>query len=304
MRLIFAGTPAVALPSLRALNDSEHEIAAVITRLDAPVGRKKILTPSPVAALASELGIPTVKANRLGDDVTTQVANYETDLGIIVAFGGLVREPLLSIPSRGWINLHFSLLPRWRGAAPVQHSLLTGDAETGACVFQLVASLDAGPVFDEVSLAISPNDTAGDLLETLSSRGATLLRSVVDDIARGTTRIRNQSGEITLAPKLTIDDGRIPWDESMDQIYNRIRAVTPEPGAFTEIGERRIKILRAQPGEDTALAPGTVVRREDQVLIGTATTPIELIDVQPSGKKAMSALDWWRGLSDTSVSAQ
>src|SRR5690242_10789804 len=186
MRLVFAGTPAPAVPSLRRLAASAHDIAAVITRQDAPLGRKRVLTPSPVATAAEELGLPVIRADRLDAAATAEIAALEPDLGVIVAYGGLVREPLLSTPAHGWINLHFSLLPRWRGAAPVQHALIAGDARTGASVFQLVAELDAGDVFAEVAYRPAPDATAGDVLAALAEAGAELLAHVVDGIAAGT----------------------------------------------------------------------------------------------------------------------
>ncbi len=185
MRLVFAGTPAVAVPSLRALAAGPHEITAVITRSDAPLGRKRVLTPSPIAQVAEELGIPVLKADRLDAEVTARIAELEPDLGVIVAYGGLVREPLLSTPAHGWINLHFSLLPRWRGAAPVQRALMAGDAVTGASVFQLVAALDAGDVFAEERYEVPAGATSATVLDDLAEIGAPLLAGVVDGIADG-----------------------------------------------------------------------------------------------------------------------
>lgn len=208
MRLVFAGTPAVAIPSLRLLAQ-RHDVAAVITREDAPLGRKRVLTPSPVAAAAADLGIETVRANRLGKEATERVAALAPDLGVIVAYGGLVREPLLSTPRLGWVNLHFSLLPRWRGAAPVQHAVIAGDAETGAAVFQLVPALDAGAVFAELRRPIGADETSGEVLEALAMSGAALLADTVDALAAGTAVARPQEGEPTAAPKLTIEDARL-----------------------------------------------------------------------------------------------
>jgi methionyl-tRNA formyltransferase len=296
MRLVFAGTPAAAVPSLRALAAGPHEISAVLTRTDAPLGRKRVLTPSPVAASAAELGLPVVKADRLDADVTRTVTDLAPDLGVIVAYGGLVREPLLSAPVHGWINLHFSLLPQWRGAAPVQRALLAGDEILGASVFQLVPELDAGPVFAEQSFPAA-DATAGEALEALASSGAELLARVVDDIAAGRAVAVPQTGEPTFAPKLTITDGIIDWTADAATVLARIRGATPEPGAHTTVDGARLKVTRAAIAHDaTRLPAGDIALAERRVLVGTGTDPVELITVQPAGRGAMAAGDWWRGL--------
>jgi methionyl-tRNA formyltransferase len=297
MRLVFAGTPAPAVPSLQRLAASAHEIAAVVTRPDAPLGRKRVLTPSPVADAAEQLGIPVIRSARLDDAATARIAQLEPDLGVIVAYGGLVREPLLSSPAHGWINLHFSLLPHWRGAAPVQHALIAGDTVTGASVFQLVPELDAGDVFDELRYPVPPAATAGDVLDALAHRGAYLLEDVVDAIAAGRAQARPQAGEPTFAPKLTAEDGLLRWDEPASRVLARLRGTTPEPGAFTTIEGARLKILAAHLAEQqVAVAPGRILGTAREVVIGTATDPIALTTVQPAGKGAMDAMSWWRGL--------
>ncbi|SDZ04175.1 methionyl-tRNA formyltransferase [Herbiconiux ginsengi] len=295
MRVVFAGTPAVAVPSLAAVA-ARHEVVGVVTRLDAPLGRKRVLTPSPVALAAAEAGLPVIKANRLDDEVTRRITELDADLGVIVAYGGLVREPLLSTPRRGWINLHFSLLPRWRGAAPVQWAVISGDAQSGATVFQLVAGLDAGPVWSESSTPIGQHETAGNLLSRLAISGAEQLADAVDGIAAGRLTPTEQSGEVTLAPKLSIDDARLDFTAGLDEVYARLRGVTPEPGAFTEIDGVRVKVLEASPARDRArLDPGVVVAEGQHVYVGTAGSPLELVSVHPAGKKPMAAADWWRG---------
>ena len=298
MRLVFAGTPEPAVPSLRRLAASGHDVIAVVTRRDAPLGRKRVLTPSPVAAAAEEVGIEVIRTDRLDDATTDRIAGMQPDLGVIVAYGGLVRDPLLSTPRHGWINLHFSLLPRWRGAAPVQHALIAGDRRTGASVFQLVPELDAGAVFAELAVDIPPDATAGELLSTLAVDGAGLLADVVDAIATGTADARPQDGEATYASKLGDDDGRIRWDEPADAVLGRIRGVTPEPGAHTTVDGARLKLLtvRRAPADAPALAPGTLALHAKELLVGTATTPVILEAVQPAGKAPMRATDWWRGL--------
>ncbi|RQP09971.1 MAG: methionyl-tRNA formyltransferase [Microbacteriaceae bacterium] len=295
MRLIFAGSPAAAVPSLRALLEGPHEVVAVVTREDAPQGRKRVLTPTPVADVAEAAGVPVVKANRLSH-VQDELLALEAELGVVVAYGGLIREPILSAPTHGWINLHFSLLPRWRGAAPVQHALIAGDAETGAAVFQLVPELDAGPVFAMERTTIGRVQTAGHLLESLSESGARLLAGVVDAIADGTAVATAQEGEVTLAPKLTLEDGRLDWTEPAARIDARRRGVTPEPGATTTLDGERFKILDAAIAHDAPrLEPGHVALRGKAVHVGTADVPLELVVVQPAGKRAMPAADWWRG---------
>ncbi|MDY0909791.1 methionyl-tRNA formyltransferase [Microbacterium sp. CFBP9034] len=297
MRLVFAGTPEPAVPSLRRLAASDHDIAAVITRRDAPLGRKRVLTPSPVAAAAADLGLGVIRADRLDADVSGRIAALAPDLGVIVAYGGLVREPLLSTPAHGWINLHFSLLPRWRGAAPVQHALIAGDERTGASVFQLVPELDAGAVFAERADEVPSDATAGALLASLAHSGADLLLEVIDAIAAGTAVATPQTGEPTYASKLGDADGAVRWSEPRASVLGRIRGVTPEPGAHTTVDGARLKILAARPASPDAptLAPGAMALHERHVLVGTGSEPIALDSVQPAGKGAMRAADWWRG---------
>ncbi|WP_184240446.1 methionyl-tRNA formyltransferase [Conyzicola lurida] len=306
MRLVFAGSPAAAVPSLATLAASRHEVAAVVTREDSPQGRRGILTPTPVAALADELGIATIKANRLAGDATEAITAVQPDLGVIVAYGGLVREPLLSAPRLGWINLHFSLLPRWRGAAPVQRSIIAGDDLTGATVFQLVPELDAGDVFGQFTQSIGSHETAGHLLASLSDSGAELLARVVDAIADGDARAEPQVGDVTLAPKLTLADGNVDFTRPAHDVVNLIRGVTPEPGAFTTLDGARLKILDAAIARDAPrLEPGRFSLEGKIILVGTATDPVQLVTVHPAGRKAMAAGDWWRGRpADAAVVAE
>ena len=297
MRLVFAGTPDAAVPSLRRLAESDHDIVLVVSRPDAPLGRKRVRTPSPVAQVAADLGLEVLKTARLDEQATARILASEPDLGVVVAYGGLVREPLLSAPAHGWINLHFSLLPRWRGAAPVQRALIAGDERTGAAVFRLVPELDAGDVYAQIEHPIHPEATAGDLLGELAERGAHLLADVVDAIAAGTAHAHPQEGEPTSAPKLTLDDALVRWEEAAPAVLARIRGVSPEPGAFTTIDGARLKILRAHlAATDQRPAPGVVVPDGREVLVGTGTTPLVLDTVQPAGKGAMAAADWWRGV--------
>ncbi|MEV4667368.1 methionyl-tRNA formyltransferase [Microbacterium sp. LWO12-1.2] len=295
MRLVFAGTPSAAVPTLRRLA-RDHDIIAVVTRPDAPLGRKKVLTPSPVAQAAGELGIPVITAARLDDEATQRIAALRPELGVIVAYGGLVREPLLSTPDAGWINLHFSLLPQWRGAAPVQRALIAGDAQLGASVFQLVAELDAGAVFASRVVDVPAGATADVALEALAIDGAELTAEVVAAIAAGTARAVAQEGEATFAPKLSLPDGLLDWSRPVEEVFARFRGVTPEPGAHTTLDGQRLKILEASPApEAESLEPGAIVATKAAVLFGTASAPLAVTRVQPAGKGAMNAADWWRG---------
>lgn len=304
MRLVFAGTPAVAVPTLHILA-AQHEIVAVITRPDAPLGRKRVLTPSPVAVAAAGLGLPVLKTSRLDEDATAHISALHADLGVIVAYGGIVREPLLSTPGHGWINLHFSLLPAWRGAAPVQRALIAGDAELGVSVFQLVPALDAGDVFAMRTVEVPADSTADVALSILAEAGAGVTADVVAGIADGTATASVQEGAVTLAPKLTLEDGALDWTQPVASVFARFRGVTPEPGAHTTIDGARLKVLAAAPAPDApTLAPGEIAGTKGAVLIGCSDGVLEVTRVQPAGKGAMNAADWWRGLrSDESVRA-
>ncbi|MBC7591675.1 MAG: methionyl-tRNA formyltransferase [Salinibacterium sp.] len=296
MRLVFAGSPAAAVPSLRLLAHSRHTIEAVITRADSPQGRRGVLSSTPVAEEAAAQRIPVIKANRLAGEATEQVTDLAPDLGVIVAYGGLVREPLLSAPRLGWINLHFSLLPRWRGAAPVQRAIMAGDDVTGATVFQLVPELDAGDLYGRVTETIGAQQSAGHLLDSLAGSGAELLLRVVDALADGSARAETQVGDVTVAPKLTIADGDIDFNRPAAAVHAMIRGVTPEPGAFTTIDNARLKILEAVIARDRApMRPGEVQFVDRTVLVGTATDPLHLVLVHPAGRTAMDAASWWRG---------
>lgn len=296
MRVLFAGTPAVAVPSLDALVGAGFDVVAVLTRPDAPLGRKRVLTPSPVAARAAELGIGVIRAAKVDAAVTEQIAAAAPDVAAIVAYGGLIPRPALDIPRHGWINLHFSLLPAWRGAAPVQRSLIAGDDVTGAVTFLLEEGLDTGPVFGTLTEAVRPDDTAGALLERLSHSGAVLLTQTLSAVDAGRAAAVPQQGEVSLAPKLTLEDGRLDWQQPALAIGRRARGVTPEPGAWTTLDGQRIKLepVILRPG-DPALKPGHLALAGKSVLVGTGSHPVELTRVQPSGKKMMTAADWARG---------
>ncbi|MEO3943405.1 methionyl-tRNA formyltransferase [Paenarthrobacter nicotinovorans] len=298
MRVLFAGTPAVAVPSLDALVKAGFDVVAVLTRPDAPVGRKRVLTPSPVAARAMELGIEVIRAAKVDVDTTARIAEFAPDVAAIVAYGGIVPKSALGVPRHGWVNLHFSLLPAWRGAAPVQRSVIAGDEITGAVTFQLEEGLDTGPVFGTLTEAVRPDDTAGDLLERLSVSGAVLLSQTLSAIDAGQAAPQPQTGEISLAPKLTLEDGRLDWQMPALAINRRARGVTPEPGAWTTLEGQRIKLEPVGLRPDVKdLAPGAIRVDGKTVLVGTGSHAVELGRIQPAGKKMMSSADWARGLA-------
>ena len=298
MRVLFAGTPAVAVPSLNALIEAGFEVVAVLTRPDAPIGRKRVLTPSPVAARAAELGIEVIHAARIDAETTARISAVSPDVAAIVAYGGLVPAAALRIPRHGWINLHFSLLPAWRGAAPVQRAVMAGDDVTGAVTFQLEEGLDTGPVFGTLTESVGPDDTAGELLERLSHSGAVLLAQTLSAIDAGKAAAVPQSGEVSLAPKLTLDDGRLDWEHPALALGRQARGVTPEPGAWTVMDGQRIKLapVRLRP-DVSGLAPGSVSLQGKSVLVGTGSHAVELTRIQPAGKKMMAAADWARGMA-------
>lgn len=298
MRVLFAGTPAVAVPSLDALIKAGFDVVAVLTRPDAPVGRKRVLTPSPVAARAMELGIEVIRAAKVDADTTAGIAEFAPDVAAIVAYGGIVPKAALGVPRHGWVNLHFSLLPAWRGAAPVQRSIIAGDDVTGAVTFQLEEGLDTGPVFGTLTETVRPEDTAGDLLERLSISGAVLLSQTLSAIDAGQAAPQPQNGEVSLAPKLTLDDGRLDWQQPALALNRRARGVTPEPGAWTTLEGQRVKLepVALRPGI-MDLPPGSIRVEGKSVLVGTGSHAVELGRIQPAGKKMMSSADWARGLA-------
>lgn len=298
MRLVFAGTPEPALPSLKALLESRHEVVAVVTRPDAPAGRGRRVERSPVAALAEEHGIEVLTPAKASDpDFQARLRALQPDLCPVVAYGALLPESALAIPVHGWVNLHFSVLPAWRGAAPVQAAVRHGDDITGATTFRIVKALDAGPVYGVVTERVRERDTAGDLLARLAESGARLLVSTVDGIEDGTLRPVEQPEEgVSYAPKVTVDDGRLDFTAPAAALDRVARAVTPDPGAWAEFRGERLKLGPVVPVEEDGLAPGELKVERKRVLVGTGTTPVVLTDVQAQGKKRMPATDWARGV--------
>src|ERR1039457_5168110 len=303
MRLVFAGTPEAAVPSLDALLASGHDVVAVITRPDAPAGRGLRVAKSPVARRAEAAGLEIVRPARPKDpDFVARLREIAPDCCPVTAYGALIPQEVLDIPRHGWVNLHFSLLPAWRGAAPVQHAILHGDDLTGATTFRLVRELDAGPVFGVVTEPIKPSDTAGDLLARLARSGAELLTATMDGIESGALVARPQPAEgISLAPKITADDGHVNWDAPAPVVSRLIGACTPAPGAWSILDDTRLKLgppagVAAAAAPGSAPGPGELVVERSRVLVGTATLPVELGEVQPDGKRPMRAADWARGL--------
>jgi methionyl-tRNA formyltransferase len=309
VRIVFAGTPEPALPSLRRLIDSpRHDTVAVLTRPDAAAGRRAKPSPSPVAQLALEHGIPVLRPARPNsDEFIAELTDLAPEACAVVAYGALLSERLLAVPTHGWVNLHFSLLPAWRGAAPVQAAIAAGDTVTGATTFQIEPALDSGPVYGVVTETIRSTDTAGDLLERLSISGAALLETTLDGIADGSlTPVPQPADGVTIAPKITVDAARVRWDLLAHVVERRIRAVTPNPGAWTMIGDLRVKLGPVTVDESSnSLAPGVISVSRDGVRIGTGSQPVLLGQIQPPGKKLMNATDWARGARlDESARAQ
>ncbi|MCW3157712.1 methionyl-tRNA formyltransferase [Micropruina sonneratiae] len=298
MRVVFAGTPEVALPALAAIAASDHELVAVVTRPDAPQGRSKRLVPSPVAAWAADHGVVTLKPQRPRDpDFVARLRDLAPEVCPVVAYGALIPADVLAIPKHGWVNVHFSLLPAWRGAAPVQRAILAGDLQTGISVFDLVPALDAGPVYRRDASPLGDTETAGDVLARLAEQGAGVLVEVLDALAAGTATATPQPEDgVTLAPKLTVDDARIDWTASALAIDRQIRACNPNPVAWTTHRGERVKVWLGRARAGTVLAPGVLAVDKRSVHVGTGRGVLELLQVQPAGKKAMAAADWGRGL--------
>lgn len=304
MRIIFAGTPEPAVVALEKLLASSHEVVAVITRPDAKKGRGRSLHPSPVKALAQEHGIEVLTPTTLrpgtedGDNLRERLAELQPEAIPVVAYGNLISKDLLDVARHGWVNLHFSLLPAWRGAAPVQAAIAAGDDITGASTFRIEEGLDTGPVFGTVTEDITGTDTADDLLTRLAYSGADLLVATMDGLEAGTLEPQAQSGEATYAPKISTAAARIDWAQPAFAIDRHIRAHTPGPGAWTLLDDARLKLgpVRLTEGIGKQLAPGEALISKDAVYIGTATQPVQLDRIQPPGKKMMNAADWARGL--------
>ncbi|MHA3835716.1 methionyl-tRNA formyltransferase [Terrabacter sp. AAH1] len=303
MRVVFAGTPDAAVPSLEAVAASTHELVAVVTRPDAPSGRGHRLEPSPVRVRAEELGVPVLTPARVKDpDFLDTLRELAPDACPVVAYGNLIPVEALTIPRLGWVNLHFSLLPAWRGAAPVQHAVMAGDEVTGASTFVIERGLDTGPVLGVMTETIRATDTAGDLLERLSVAGAGLLVATLDGLEAGRLVAQPQPSEgVSLAPKIGVDDARIHWQRPALSIDRLVRGCTPAPGAWTTFRGERLKVapVSLASAQDVSspdpLAPGELLVTKKAVFVGTGSAPVRLGQVQAHGKKVLAAADWARG---------
>lgn len=309
MKILFAGTPANAARTLQGLVDANHEIVAVLTRQDAPVGRKKVLTPSPVAQLASQLGIKTIKANSITPETEGGISALGADLAVVVAYGTLLKQGTLDLMPAGWFNLHYSLLPHWRGAAPVQSSLLAGDQTTGVSLFKLDEGMDTGPLVSQVEVEIQPRENSGELLARLTEIGISILVQELPMIAAGLATFRaqenHQTGSLPLASKPRRHQAQIDWNQNAINIERQVRAFNPEPMAFTYLKSESFRVLDALAlgstdwaalSEPTDVVAGQIVLENKRVLVHCGQgTLLELKEVQPAGKKAMSAIDWARG---------
>jgi methionyl-tRNA formyltransferase len=298
VRVVFAGTPEVAIPALDAIADSRHELVGVVTRPDAPSGRGRKTVASPVALRGEELGVPVLKPEHPRDpDFQAALRELRPDCCPVVAYGALLPQSALDIPEHGWVNLHFSVLPSWRGAAPVQHAIWAGDEVSGATTFRIVKELDAGPTFGLMTQTIRPDDTAGDLLERLAEGGSGLLVQTLDGIEDGSLEAREQPDEwVSFAPKIQVEDAHVDWTDPAIGVDRRIRACTPAPGAWSTFEGDRIKLGPVRPVGRERLEPGQLEVAKNAVFVGTGTGPVQLGRVKAFGKKEMDAADWARGV--------
>lgn len=305
MKILFAGTPAIAVEVLEGLLQSGHEVVGILTREQAPVGRKKVLTPSPVSKRGTELGIPVIEANKISSGVLDVIASFGADLAVVVAYGVILKKEALDALPMGWFNLHFSVLPKWRGAAPVQRSIEAGDTETGVTLFKLDEGMDSGPIVAIAPALIHPNETADDLLERLGKVAVSLINAELPGIYAGTAKLTPQTGAPTFATKPSRQDAKLDFKLSAKVLDNKVRAMNSEPMAWCHIGEDTIRIIETSqfsgsPSTETQV--GEVLLHENKVLVSSGSnTWLELLRVQPSSKNEMSARDWLNGKNGSVV---
>lgn len=295
MKLVFAGTPGIAVPSLEALVGSRHEVVAVVTRPDATAGRGRRLTPSPVAIRAAELGLEVLKPGHPRDpEFRSRLRKLNPDVCAVVAYGALLPTSVLEIPAQGWINLHFSLLPRWRGAAPVQRAVMAGDTEIGTSCFRIVRELDAGDVY-RIAARPMPEATAGELLELLAVSGAAQLVETIDAVEAGEIPVPQETVGVTRAAKITVEEARVDFTRPAAEVRNHILGCSPDPGAWCELNGKRLKLYRARLADvQFTPAPGELHVTKRQVFVGAGDGVLELLEVQAPGKRRMAAIDWAR----------
>lgn len=298
MRLVFAGTPSITVPFLNALAESRHELVAVVTRPDAAQGRSKRLVPSPAAQWAQDHAIPVLKPSHPRDpDFIDALRDLAPDCCPVVAYGALLPRTVLAVPPHGWVNVHFSLLPRWRGAAPVQRAIMAGDAESGITIFEVTYELDSGPVYSRWSEPLRPDDTSGVVLDRYAQRGADLLVDVMDCIAAGTCTPQAQPDEgVTLAAKLTSPEVQLDWTQPAAVLDRVIRGANPSPMAWTSWLGQRFRVCLARPTNTATLTPRELRIERARVCVGTGAGDLELVTVQPVGRNPMPAIDWARGV--------
>ena len=303
MKIVFAGTTVHAAEVLKHLASSMHEVVSVLTREDAPVGRKGILTPSPVAELAASLSLPLIKANKVGQAETDQISALQPDLGIVIAYGALLKKPALAAPKNGWLNLHFSVLPAHRGAAPVQHSILSGETETGVSIFKLDEGMDTGPILTTVRTLIQPDENSGDLLGRLTALGISAVDECLAQIDAGIAKFVEQTGTPSFAGKLTRNDAKIDWNLPAKKIELLVRAMNPEPMAWATISGQPFRIIQARSSQLASSDPAGTVAAIDGKVFATCgdNSLLQLISVQPSGKNVMTAADWLRGQKENVI---
>jgi len=310
LKVLFAGTPDVAVPPLRVLaQDTEHfEVVAVLTRPDAPTGRGRRLVANPVKCAAIELGLPVIESDPDEETFVAELAATGAQAAAVVAYGRILKQDVLDALPMGWYNLHFSLLPQWRGAAPVQRSIWAGEKVTGATVFRIVRAMDAGPILSQSTVEIGAHETAGELLGRLAEDGSHLLAASLQALADDQiVPVEQPAGAYEVARKITVDDAHIRFDTPAFAVDRQIRACTPNPGAWCELHANAdaepstLHVLRARIADTSdrnvpePLEPGHVVAGKRNVWVGTATGPLELLEVKAQGKKAMRAADWARG---------
>ena len=303
MRIIFAGTPANASKTLEALVDAGYNVVGVLTRSDAPTGRNSVVTESAVAEMAGSLAIPMWKSNSVDEAALNWISGLNADLGVIVAYGSILRTEVLGIPSRGWINLHYSLLPKYPGASPVQQAILEGATSTGVSVFELDEGVDSGPILSAQEIDIKPNESAGELLERLTDEGSKLLVGTLHEFDSLYSSRAAQPADVgrAVTKKITRSIARLDFNLSAENFVNKVRAMNPEPVAWFELNSLPVRVLEASVSGATQLEPGIATLDDSELVVGCLAGSVVLKTVQPAGKKPMSGADWFRGLRRDSL---